>query len=93
MGLELDRKSLVLYPAQGPEFGVALPPGLTMRFGLISSSADGKALYGSGAVVGGIVKIEFQPLRQTMVPGSAGLGKFSGFTLAPTGGRIFVQAP
>ena len=89
--LEFDRKSLVLYPAQGPEFSVALPPGLTMSFGLIASSANGEALYGSGAVLDGIVKIEFQPLRQTIVPGSAGLGKFSGFTLASTGGRIFVS--
>jgi dipeptidyl aminopeptidase/acylaminoacyl peptidase len=87
-----NRASLVLFPVEGSELSIALPPGLPSSFFLIASSPDGKAIYGyESGVFLGITKIEFKPLRQSIVPGSSGIGRFSSLTLSPTGDKMFVS--
>ncbi len=95
-----DSAGLVLLPMVGPEAKVALPAGLPADFSILASSPDGKAIYGHSPANGlapqfdkwpGIIKIEFNPARQSIVPGSIGLSGISSLTLSQSDSRIFVS--
>jgi len=78
--------------ASGKETDVALPKGLA-TLNLISFGPDGRSVYlqlpsSSSA----LVKVEFKPLRQRQVHGSAGLGDIFAPTVSPQTGRVFVVA-
>jgi WD40 repeat protein len=76
---------------------VALPKPLASVINLISFGPDGRSAYlqiPSASVLNhsdALVKIEFGPTRQSLVPGSAGLGDISSITVSPSG-KIFVAA-
>jgi hypothetical protein len=94
MGGALYPASLILFPWLGPESRVPLRPGLVGSFYLLSSSLDGRALYGvsSGDDYGGLEKLELDPVRQSVLPGSAGLGYITSLTVSPISGKFFVSA-
>lgn len=84
---------LTLFPlTSGKETDVTLPTGLA-TFNLISFGPDGRSAYLQvPSAFGALVKIEFRPMRQSPVPGSAGLGDIFALTVSPQTGRIFVWA-
>ncbi len=83
---------LILFPITGPELVVALPGGLTNDFHPTTFSADGKAIYGQVLQsCDGITKIEFKPARQTLVPGSLGIGTIGSLVEFRPSGKIFVS--
>lgn len=69
---------LLAFPTAGPAMRLPLPVDLPKDFRLIEYSPDGKAIYGQKLNSWeGIVKIEFDPVRQGLIPGSAGFGTVS----------------
>ena len=90
----LEMGSLVLFPRPAKDYTVPLPPGLTGTFNYRATSPDGRSLFGVAPRedYGGLKKVEFNPVRLTVVPGSAGLGYITSITVSPTTGRIFVAA-
>ena len=89
-----SRPLLILFPTVGPAADVALPVGLPTDFRVIAFSSDGKAVYGQRTdpldPSEGITKIEFKPTRQSIVPGSVGLGTIWYLTESRQSGKIFV---
>ena len=88
-----DLAVVSLFPLIGPELKVALP-GLPVMFRVLGFSPDGKAIYGVSSEPpdpsAGIIKIEFNPTRQSRVPGSVGLGGISALTPSQTSNKLFV---
>ena len=86
---------LTIFPADGPATSVALPAGLPANFRAIAFSPDGRAIYGQTTEPlnpsAGILKIEFQPARQSLIPGSVGTGEVRCLTASPLSGRIMVS--
>jgi hypothetical protein len=81
------RGSFVLFPSIGAPITIGVP-GLPPNFWPIGSP-DGTAIYGADAVEDGLTKIEFQPPRQSIVPGLRGI---SSLTLSQPAGKLFVSA-
>ena len=71
---------------------ISLPHGMSSRL-LISFGPDGKSMYFTGPpdeVTYGVTRIDFSPVRESIVPGSGGLSV--GFLTVSPSGRIFVSA-
>jgi len=83
---------LILLPLDGPESTVLLPSEPPMRIVPTGSSLDGKAIYAESLNHEGIYKIEFHPIRATVIPGSAGMGMVQCLTVSPSSGRIIVSS-
>jgi hypothetical protein len=85
---------LILFPLDGPEITVPLPAELPTSMNVLAFSSDGRAIYSQKADPlnrsNGIYKIEFQPTRAGVVPGSVGLGDVC-LGLPPSSGRIVVE--
>jgi len=84
-------KRLFLFPLRGRVLSVPLPV-LPSDFVLLAYSPDGKALYGSTILPGtakGPIKVEFNPPRKSVVPGSA-VFRIQGVTISPQLDRIFI---
>ncbi len=76
----------------GPLVRVPLPTDLPRDFRLIGYSADGKVIYGQKLNSSdGITKIEFRPLRHTLIPGSNGFGTVSDILTLEPSGRILLS--
>ncbi len=84
---------LTLFPADGPQVMIPLPGGLPGSLTLNAFGPDGKTVYVQKADLSfeGITKIEFKPARQSLVPGSAGLGTIWHLTVSRSGGQIFLS--
>ena len=84
---------LTLFPLiSGKETDVALPLGLA-GLNLISFGPDGKSVYlQRPSSSSALVKVEFNPLRQSQVRGSAGLGDIYNLTVSPRSGALYVRA-
>jgi hypothetical protein len=84
---------LTLFPLiSGKETDVALPAGLS-GLNLISFGPDGRSVYlQQPSSSSAVVKVEFNPLRQSQVHGSAGLGDIYDLTVSPQSGRLYVWA-
>jgi WD40 repeat protein len=94
-----SNKVVTLFPlARGNARDVALPLKLASVINLISFGSDGRSAYlqiPSAVVLNltdELVKIEFSPMRRSLVPGSGGLGDISSLTVSPRSGKIFVAA-
>ena len=84
---------LTLFPRDGSQMMIPLPSGLPGSLTLNAFGPDGKTIYvqkadGSSQ---GIIRIEFKPPRQSVVPGSAGLGTIWHLTVSRPGGQIFLS--
>jgi len=85
---------LTLFPIASPEVSVPLPKGLPADFRLIAFGSDGAAIYGQAndsRSRDGITKIEFQPVRQVIIPGSVGLSTIWNLAVLKLSGIIFVS--
>jgi DNA-binding beta-propeller fold protein YncE len=78
---------------EGSQVTVLLPGGLPLNLRVDAFSSDGRAIYVQNASrwSDGIRKIEFKPVRQTVVPGSVGLGTIWHLTVSQPSSRIFVS--
>lgn len=85
---------LRLFPIEGPVETVALPAELQVNTRAIAFSADGEALYVQTTNPldhsGGIDKVEFKPTRQSVIPGSIGMGELWCLVAWQSSGRITV---
>ncbi len=85
---------LILFPMAGPELTVPLAVELPASFRLIEFSPDGKAIYGQKTEpidASGVIKIEFGPVRQSIVPGTVELDTIWHLTVSHPPGKIFVS--
>jgi hypothetical protein len=85
---------LLIFPptGAGSAVRVPLPTDLPKDFRLIEYSADGKLIYGQKLNSwDGITKIEFGPLRQSLIPGSNGFGTVSSIVTLEPSGRILLS--
>ncbi len=91
--LPVDFRSgeLLVFPASGPLITIDAPQGLTPSF-LPVGSSDGMTIYGQDPPARGLIKIEFRPSRQSIVPGSAALDRIFNVTLSQSPGKLFVSA-
>ena len=85
---------LTLLPMVGALETLPLPAGLPRSLTVNAFSPDGRALYVQRAdgSSDGIIKVEFKPVRQSVVPGSVGLRTIWHLTVAQLSGRIFASA-
>lgn len=85
---------LRLFPIDGSEETVSLPARLPVNTRAIAFSADGEALYAQTTNPldrsAGIYKIEFQPARESVLPGSIGMGEVWCLAVSQSPGRITV---
>jgi len=85
--------TISLFPLVGPESKVDLP-GVSVGFRVLGFSPDGNAICCVSAEppnpLDGITKIEFRPVRVSLVPGSVGFGGISYLTTSKTSSKIFV---
>ncbi len=86
---------LTLFPMEGPKVTIPGPGELPRNLRLIAISRDGKALYlqvnGPLGPGDAIRKIEFKPIRQSLVRGSEGFGTIWHLTVSSTSGKLFVS--
>jgi len=86
---------LALFPIDGSEVLVALPADLATDFRAITFSPDGRAIYGQISEPLnrslGIRKIEFQPARQSVIPGSVGTGEIRCLSVSSSSRSIVVS--
>jgi hypothetical protein len=81
---------LTLFPRDGPELATPLPKE-SGGFRVLAFSPDGRAFYGqkgNSTNPSALIKIEFNPPRQTEVPGSSGLGTIRSLTPSKRGGHL-----
>lgn len=86
---------LRLFPLDGPALTVALPPALSPHSHVIAFSSDGRAVYTQKDPLNrseGINKIEFQPARESVVPGTIGTGEVWCLESSQPPGTIVVNA-
>jgi WD40 repeat protein len=84
---------LTLYPMAGTALDAPLPAGLPRDVTVNAFSTKGNAIYLQEAdyqSLEGIIKIEFKPLRKSMVDGTAGLRSIWNMAVLPSG-RIVVS--
>jgi hypothetical protein len=87
--------NLIIFPFRGSPIEIEPPNGLTVNFIVLGSSADGEAVYGQSSYPdrwAGIIKIEFNRARISIVPGSTGLGNVASLIESSQSGKIFVSA-
>lgn len=85
--------ALTLFPMTGTASDAPLPAGLPRDVTVNAFSAKGDAIYVQKAdyrPLEGIIKIEFQPLRKSIVDGTAGLRTIWNMAVLPSG-RIVVS--
>jgi hypothetical protein len=86
---------LTVFPLDGPATKIALPEELPTDSRAIAFSPDGRALFVQKSEplnrAAGIYKIEFQPPRESVVPGSIGTGEVSCLAVSRTTGKITVS--
>jgi hypothetical protein len=84
---------LTVFPIAGPKLTVPLPAGFPRTVTVNSFSPDGKAVYFQKADLSpnGIIKADFKPPRQELVPGTVGLGTIWNLTISQPSGRIFAS--
>ena len=85
---------LTLFLATAPATKVPLPPGLSSSLTISSFDPDGTAIYvqdSNPGALDGIRKIEFKPARQSILPGTTGLGAIWHLTVSRPSGSIFVS--
>jgi hypothetical protein len=79
----------------GLKIPVALPTGLPINFRAITFSPDGRAIYGQETEPLnrsiGILKIEFQPASQGVIPGSIGTGEVRCLSVSSSSRRIVIS--
>jgi hypothetical protein len=83
---------LSLFPLQGRKVDVPLSTDLG-KHGVVEF-VNGRVLFVQSTVPrvdGSLLKIEFNPLRQTVVPGSTGFGVIWHVTVSNSSGRIYVS--
>lgn len=84
--------ALTIFPAAGAAVRVPLPVDLPEQFRLIGYSNDGKTIYGQEIDSwDGIIKVQFGPLHQGLIAGSAGFGTVSSIVSLMPSGRILVS--
>lgn len=92
--VEVFAGSVRLYPQMGDRLELPLPTDVARTFHPLALSPDGRAVYGQKeqAVLGQtspIIKVEFKPLRASVVPGTSDFGRTYHIT-ASESGRLFV---
>ena len=98
VGLEINGAAypawLNVFPLVGKELRVPLRPRLVGGFYSLATSPNGRAIYGlsSGEGYEGLKKLEFNPVRLSTVPASAGLVQITSLTASPVSGKLFVSA-
>jgi hypothetical protein len=88
-----DGPLLTLFPMDGKQIVVPLPAMLPKNLRVNSFGPEGKTIYVQNAsrFQEGIRKIEFGPLRQSILPGSVGFGAIWHLTVSQPSGRIFIS--
>ena len=88
-----------MFPLVGERpLSFSLPADLPSVVNLIAFGPDGRSAYlqvPSAAVLGqrdALIKLQFGPTRESLVPGSTGLGDIGSITVSPQSGDIFVSA-
>jgi hypothetical protein len=77
-----------LFPIRGPRLIVPLPESLRNRT-ISVFGAEGKAVCALTAR--GIIKVEFNPLRQEIIPGSSEVSSIWSLTVVRESGHVFVS--
>ncbi len=80
---------LTLFPTTGPEIAIPLPEGLLGGLTIGAFGPDGNAFYVPSR--DGVRKIELKPRRQSIVPGTAGIGSIWHLTALQSSGILFVS--
>ena len=78
---------LTLYPADGPRLTVPLT-GLPGNFRVVAFGPDGRSIYGQDRT--GLTKVEFNPIRETVVPGTAEFGTIWSLTVSERTAQLMV---
>ena len=77
-------------------FGEALSIPLPINLGRMTYGPDGRSLYGFDGSLEqprrGLLRIEFNPVRVTSVPGSEGLRMVNGFSVSPAQDKVALSA-
>jgi WD40 repeat protein len=83
-----------VFPLQGVAITVALPGGLSANIRALAFSSEGDAVYAQTTDpldrTAGIYKIEFQPTRYAVVPGSVGMGEAWCLAVSKPSGTVIV---
>ena len=84
---------LVLYPPDGPELIIPLPPQVSANTRVITFGPDGRTIYVQNGIkltgyTVSIGKIEFSPPRFIAVPGSAGILQVDCLAVSQPSGRL-----
>jgi hypothetical protein len=85
---------LTLFPSTGQEIRVPLRPGLEGGFFFLGSSSNATILYGGipSQDFAGLKELQFNPVRERVVPGSVGLGNILNLTVSREPGKFLVSA-
>ncbi len=83
---------LTLFPVDGPEVNLALPPGLPNGTRALFGP-EGRTIYvpGRPRSAQGLKEIQFSPLRERIVPGTEGIDAIWHFTVSQPSGKIFIS--
>ena len=79
-----------------PFVGEALSIPLPINLGRMTYGPDGRSLYGFDGSLEqprrGLLRIEFNPVRVTSVPGSEGLRMVNGFSVSPAQDKVALSS-
>lgn len=87
-----DGSPLTLFPVDGPDVTVPLPPGLPSYRGAIFGP-EGKTIYvlSGSRTIEAFKEIQFGPLRERIVPGTSGFRAIWHVTISRPLGKIFIS--
>ncbi len=80
---------ITLYPLVGPNVTVPLPGGIKGDITVVAFGTDGKSIYVQRPGEG-VWKIEFKPVRRTLLGGTTGLNAWS-LTVSRSSDKVFVS--
>jgi hypothetical protein len=85
---------LTLFPLVGPAVNIVLPAEFPKDLRILAFGPDGMSFYGEGTAAQlrpiGIDKIELNPMRHSVVPGSLAISQVRSLTFDPRSGAILV---
>lgn len=86
----LEKPVITLFPIAAPKLMVPLPAGLR-NLGFCTFGVDGKTIYVQNHPAEAITKLEFNPLRETAIPGTSGFASIWSLAVVKRSGRIVIS--
>lgn len=86
----LEKPVITLFPIAAAKLRVPLPEGMR-NLGFCTFGLDGKTIYVQNHPAEAIIKLEFHPLREAVIPGTSGFASIWSLAIVERSGHIVIS--